>query len=65
MAKISIDNGNSFCTPEEALKVMSLETIAEYMDDEIREAVHSEMLESKVDFLEKYLEIAEDDLVIG
>ena len=65
MARISVNNGNSFCTPEEALNVMSMETISEYMDDGIREAIHREMLESEVDFLEKYLKIAEDDLIIG
>lgn len=38
--RISIDNGNTFCEPEEALRQVGMETLVEYMDDEIREAVH-------------------------
>lgn len=65
MRSISIDNGHSTTTPEEALKVFDLETLAHYMDDDAREQVAREFVDSDLEFLTRYLEIAPCDLVIG
>lgn len=65
MKRISIDNGHSFVTPEEAVKAMPWETIVNLMDDETREAVNAEWIDSEVEFLTRYLELAPDDLIVG
>ena len=66
MGRISINNGNSFCEPEEALEVFDLDTIACYMDDNLMDYVHFEMAPcSDIEFLRRYLELAEEDLIIG
>ena len=66
MKQISIDNGATYVTPAEALEVVSIDTIAEYMDNDTRETVHNELAPcSDVEFLTRYLEIAPDDLIIG
>ncbi len=66
MAGISINNGHSYCTPEEALERHSIDTLANYMDDDTREAVHAELAPcTDLEFLTRYLEIAPDDLIIG
>ena len=66
MKQISIDNGNSWITPQEALKGMRWDVIAHYMEDEAREAVHAELAPcTTLEFLVRYLEIADHDLVIG
>jgi len=41
MKKISIDNGNSWTTPEAAIATLGLDAIVNYMDDDIREATHN------------------------
>lgn len=66
MKQISIDNGATYTTPTEALEAVSIDTMAEYMDDDTREAVHSELAPcSDIEFLTRYLELAPDDLIIG
>ena len=66
MKKISINNGNTFVTPEEAIHEMDWDTIVSHMDDHTREKTHGEMAPcSDVEFLKKYLENATDDLIIG
>lgn len=66
MKQISINNGHSYITPEEALEAVSLDTMAVYMDDDTRETVHDELAPcSDIDFLARYLELAPDDLIIG
>ena len=65
-AQISIDNGATYTTPSMALEEVSLDTMANYMDDSTREAVHAELAPcSDIEFLKRYLEIAPDDLIIG
>lgn len=65
MSRISIDNGATYVTVEEALEEISIETLAEYMDDDIREVVHSELAPcSDAEFLNRYLELAADDLIV-
>lgn len=40
MKRISVDNGMHYVEPAEALAKISLAVMAEYMDDDTREAVH-------------------------
>lgn len=66
MRKISIDNGTSYVTPEEALKEFDLEAISYYMDDEDRERTHQDVAPcSDLEFLTYYLKIAREDIIIG
>lgn len=66
MARISINNGATYTTPAEALEEISIDTMAEYMDNDTREDVHNELAPcSDVEFLERYLELAPADLIIG
>ena len=66
MKQITINNGATYTTAAEALEEISLDTMAEYMDDDAREAVHNELAPcSDIEFLERYLEIAPDDLIVG
>ncbi len=66
MKHISIDNGNSWTTPEAAIAALGLDVIVNYMDDDTREKVHSELVPcTEVEFLTRYLELANDDLIIG
>lgn len=65
-ASISIDNGMHWVEPEEALAEMNMDTIANYMDDDTREAVAREYAPcSDLEFLTHYLEAAPDDLIVG
>ena len=66
MKKISIDNGNSWTTPEAAIAALGLDAIVNCMDDDIREATHNAVAPcTEVEFLAAYLERATDDLIIG
>jgi hypothetical protein len=66
MKSISINNGNSFCTVEEALEHISIDIMATYMDDEAREATHLKCAPcSDAEFLAEYLKVAPRDLIIG
>ena len=66
MARISVDNGANFVTPDEALQEVSMDTLVVYMDDDIREKVHNDLAPcTEVEFLTAYLESADDDLIIG
>ena len=65
MKKISINNGASFVTPEEALREISIDTLAAYMDDDVREQVHLELAPcTELEFLSRYLQLAKEDLII-
>ena len=66
MARISIDNGRSFCEVEEVLQVIEWDVVVNYMDDDIRERVHDELAPcTEEEFLNRYLELSDDDLIIG
>ena len=66
MKQISIDNGAHYIDPADALEEISLDVMAQYMDDDTREAVHDEIAPcTDLEFLTRYLEIAPDDLIIG
>ena len=66
MKRISIDNGATYTTPEEALQVFGLEDLAEYMEDDAREETHRQLAPcTDADFLRHYLVLAKHDLIIG
>ena len=66
MARISIDNGFSYCSVVEALLGEPWAVIVHYMDDDTRELVHRELAPcTEAEFLSRYLELAPDDLIIG
>lgn len=66
MKNISIDNGYSFVTPAEALESVTIDILAEYIYDDTREKVHFCYAPcTDEEFLTKYLEIAEEDLIFG
>ena len=70
MARISIDNGRTYMTAEEAMPGI-LEgnlwpVVEQVMDGDTREQVHLELAPcTELEFLRRYLEIAPRDLVIG
>lgn len=71
-AMISLDNGQSFLTAQEAIPAIeahpciSFDDVVQYMDDGIREQVHMELAPcTEEEFLARYLELADDDLIIG
>lgn len=71
--KVSLDNGFTFLTAAEALERMQCEdccvtwdALVNLMEDDTREAVHAELAPcTELEFLTRYLELANDDLVIG
>lgn len=66
MKQISIDNGNSFSSIDAAIAGIGFDAIVGMMDDEIREAVHTELAPcTEAEFLARYLELSTVDLVIG
>ena len=65
MKRISIDNGANYITPEEAVQSGLWDAIVNFMDDDTREAVAYEGYDDNVAFLTRYLELADDDLIIG
>lgn len=66
MKNISVNNGHSFCAPEDAITTVGFYTIVASMDDETRELVHNKLAPcSEIEFLEAYLELAPEDIVIG
>ena len=72
MVKISLNNGCSFKSYND-LSVDDIDyikddwdNIVSYMNDDVREEVHSELAPcNELDFLKRYLEIAKTDLIIG
>ena len=66
MAQISIDNGHSYTTPQEAISALSWGAIVNMMDDDTCEAVHNEIAPcTEAEYLARYLELAPCDLIIG
>ena len=66
-AAISIDNGTTHCTVEEALAAHTIDEWTILMIDDIREYVQEELPDDCTDaqFLMRYLELAPVDLIIG
>ena len=65
-AAISIDNGTTHCTVEEALAAHTIDEWTRLMIDDIREYVQEELPDDCTDaqFLMRYLELAPVDLII-
>ena len=69
-AEISLDNGVSFIDAGEAIieieKRGIWDIVIEKMDDDVREGVHLEVSPcSNLEFLERYLEVAPWNLIVG
>lgn len=70
MKHISLDNGRTWMTAEEAMDEINernlWDVVVEMMDDETREAVHNDIAPcTEAEFLAEYLRRAPSDLVIG
>lgn len=67
--KISLDNGRTFVSAHDAmpeiLRLNLWDAIVNLMDDEVRERVHAFAPCDEGEFLIKYLELAEENLVLG
>lgn len=65
-ARISVNNGNTYCTPTEAVNAVGIDAIVAMMDDEIRNLVdHIFVGSTDADFIDLYLALADTDLIIG
>ena len=66
MKQISINNGVSYTTIEDAIATVGMDTIAMMMDDEIREQVANDIAPcTDEEFVAEYLRRTEEDLIIG
>lgn len=66
MKNISINNGATYTTIEDALANCSWDAIVQMMDDEIREHVANAIAPcTNEEFLTEYLRRASEDLIIG
>ena len=72
MKRISVDNGQSFIEPEELIAYLedpendiTFDSIVPYMEPEAMEEAHSEMDDTDIGFLRRYLVHAKHDLIIG
>ena len=68
--EISLDNGLTFTSAHDAmpeiLRLNLWDAIVNLMDDEVRERVHAELAPcTEEEFLTRYLELAEENLVLG
>jgi len=66
---VSLDNGNKYYSVDDLTHEQidnNWDRLVMFMDPDIREQVNSELAPcSNRDFLRRYLEIADDDLIIG
>ena len=64
---ISLDNGNSWLSPAEALDQTTLDALADYMESYAREQAHNtlDLPCTDLEFLTRYMELAPCDLIIG
>lgn len=70
MRKMSLDNGVTWMTADEAMPAVEYrdlwDAVVGYMDDATRERVHAELAPcTERVFLCRYLELATEDLVVG
>lgn len=68
--EISLDNGLTFTSAHDAmpeiLRLNLWDAIVNLMDDDIRERVYTELAPcTEEEFLTRYLELAEENLVLG
>lgn len=65
---VSVNNGDSYCTPSEAVDAVNWDALVALMDDRTREAVAADWDgddDDHVGFLTAYLKLAPCDLIIG
>lgn len=66
---ISLDGGRTFLDAEEAIGEIRRRRLWDYlleeMDEEIRDIVEEQEPEDELEFLNLYLHIAKDDLIVG
>lgn len=66
MARISIDGGKTYTTPEVAISHVVFERILSAADEEDMNRAHKEMGTGSIfDLLHKYLEISDKDIIVG
>lgn len=66
MARISIDGGKTFTTPEDAISHVLFERILMAADEETMNKANELTAGGSIfDLLHKYLELSEKDLIIG
>lgn len=66
MKRISIDGGLTFCTPEEAISHVVFDDILAAADTATINAANEQTPGGSIfDLLHKYLELAQDDLILG
>ena len=70
MKKISLNNGMTYMHAEAAIEEINdrdlWDVVIASMDDETREKVHAELAPcTEKEFLERYLEISDQDIVVG
>lgn len=70
MKRISMNNGRSYMDVDKAMTEIVAndlwETVVNFMDNSIREAVAEDMAPcSEEEFLKEYLKRAKDDLIVG
>lgn len=70
MKELSLNNGRTYMTAEEAMPEILerglWDVVVAFMDDGTREKAHSLVAPcSELEFLKKYLELADEDLIIG
>ena len=64
-ARISVNNGRTYCTPAEAIAALPWNVIVNAMDDDTREQIAAEGYDTEEAFLTAYLAAAPCDLIIG
>lgn len=77
--QISLDNGRTYLDAAEAIEKLKADAeeyetpfeklwqnVADLMDDDLREQVHAELAPcTEEEFLERYLELSDEDLIVG
>lgn len=65
MNRISVDNGNTFVSPKEAIQTVGVDVILNSINTETANAAHNEAPETDLEWLEIVLTLTDDDLIIG
>lgn len=64
--RISINNGCSFTSPENAIKELGFDVIRQYMDDSVIDKIlWFNDIDNDLQLLEAYLKVTKNDLIIG
>ncbi|UOO38515.1 hypothetical protein IZU99_04490 [Oscillospiraceae bacterium CM] len=67
MKQIKIQNGHRYVTPQQALEAVGFENIIDFMDEDVLQNARAAAGPncSALALIEKYLELAESDLIVG